>query len=78
MLTYSLNKGIIKSKGALTMSFDIHEKSAQLLEKLANSLYDRDPANPNHIFFSIKEMHIVDGWIRETLSEYEKQFLCSE
>jgi hypothetical protein len=60
------------------MAFDIHEKSAQLLEKLANSVYDREPNNPNPLFFSNKEMHIVDQWIRETLHEYERMFLCSE
>lgn len=60
------------------MTFDIHEKSAQLLEKLANSIYDRDPTNPAPLFFSNKEMLIVDGWIREILHEYERMFLCSE
>jgi hypothetical protein len=56
------------------MSFDIHEKSSQLLERLANSIYDRDPNNPNPLCFSTKEMQIVDNWLRETLIEYEKLY----
>ena len=60
------------------MTFDIHEKSAQILEKLANSIYDREPNNPNPLFFSNKEMIIVDNWIREMLHDYELMFLCSE
>jgi len=38
-------------------------QSRLLLEKLANSIYDRDPANPNPFFFTIKEAHIVEAWM---------------
>jgi hypothetical protein len=48
---------------------DIHEKSSQLLERLANSIFDRDTTNPNPLCFSTKEIHIVEEWIRELLKD---------
>jgi hypothetical protein len=50
---------------------NIHAISSQLLETLANSIYDRDPANPNPFFFSVKEIHIVEKWLTEVLKEAE-------
>jgi len=46
---------------------DIHVESRLLLERLANSVYDRDPTTKNPLFFSVKESHIVEPWIRELL-----------
>ncbi len=51
------------------MKFDLHEKSAELLEKLANSIYDRDTQNPNPLFFNMKEIIIVEDWIKELIHE---------
>lgn len=51
------------------MKLTIHELSSQLLERLANSIYDRDPANPNPFFFSINEIRIVEEWLRDVLKE---------
>ena len=55
------------------MNIDIHAKSADLLEQLANSVYDRDPKNPEPLFFSITEIHIVEKWLKETIKESEER-----
>ncbi len=49
--------------------FDIHEKSAELLEKLANSIFDRDPTTNNPLFFTHKEIQIVEAWMRDFIHE---------
>lgn len=56
------------------MNFDINVKSAQLLEKLANSIHDRDKDNllKQHFTFSIAEIQIVEKWLIDTLTEYKK------
>lgn len=56
------------------MNFDINVKSAQLLEKLANSIHDRDKDNllKQHFTFSITEIQIVEKWLLDVLSEYKK------
>ena len=51
------------------MSFDLYQKSSELLEKLANSIYDRDPSNPNPLFFNLAEIHIVENWLKEVIEE---------
>lgn len=51
------------------MSMDIHTLSEKLLEKLANSIFDRDTTNTNPLCFSQKEILIVEEWIREIISE---------
>lgn len=51
------------------MNIDIHAKSAELLEKLANSVYDRDTTNPNPLFFSINEIHIVEKFLHDLMKE---------
>jgi hypothetical protein len=51
------------------MYFNIHEKSAELLERLANSVYDRDTQNPNPLFFSHKEIEIVESWMKDFIRE---------
>ncbi len=43
---------------------DIYSESALLLERLANSVYDRNPQNPNPLFFTPKELGIVESWIK--------------
>lgn len=55
------------------MAIDIYAKSVQLLERVANSVHDRDPKNPNILTFSISEIHIVENWIKELLKEIEQE-----
>lgn len=54
------------------MPIDIYFKSVQLLERVANSVHERDPKNPNLLFFSTSEVQVVEDWIRELLAELEK------
>lgn len=46
---------------------DIYAKSSQLLESLANSIYDRMPEKP--LFFSAKEISIVENFIKELIQD---------
>jgi hypothetical protein len=55
------------------MSFDMHAKSADLLEKLANSVYDRDPTNPKPLFFSLTEIQLVESWLLDNFGEEIKK-----
>lgn len=56
------------------MSVDINGKASQLLELLANSIYDRDKGiiKEQPFFFSLKEVELVRDWLQETLSEAKK------
>ena len=54
------------------MSLDLYAKSSELLEKLANSIYDRDATNPNPFFFNVSEIHIVENWLKEVIDEVGK------
>jgi hypothetical protein len=51
------------------MNFNIHEKSAEVLERLANSIFDRDPQNPHPLFFTHKEIQIVEEWMKDFIHE---------
>lgn len=53
------------------MSLDLHAKSQDLLETLANSVHDRDPKNPNPFFFNINELQVAELW----LIEFKKEVL---
>lgn len=53
----------------VTNKINIYEKSSELLEMLANSIYDRDPNNPKPFFFSINEMHLVEKWLNDLLKQ---------
>jgi len=44
------------------MDIDFHFLSQQLLERLANSIYDRD-SNQKDFFFSTKELQLVEEWL---------------
>lgn len=48
---------------------DIHEKAIELCHLLANSLYDRNPDNPNPVFFNPIEVDLVKDWILGLLGE---------
>jgi hypothetical protein len=56
------------------MSVDINQKASNLLERLANSIYDRDQGNIQQqpFFFSLKEVAIVQEWLKETLDETKR------
>lgn len=54
------------------MVIDIYAKSVQLLERVANSVHDRDPKNPNLLTFSLSEIHIVEEWLKELLKELKE------
>lgn len=52
------------------MSIDINAKAAQLLERLANSIYDREQGlMQQHFCFNIAEVHITEQFLKETINE---------
>lgn len=51
------------------MDIDLHAKSIQLLEKVANSIYDRDA---NLLCFSSNEVQVVKDWLTEFINEHMK------
>lgn len=55
------------------MPIDIYAKSVQLLERVANSVHEREPKNPNLLFFSGTEVQVVEDWMRELLTELKEQ-----
>ncbi len=55
---------------------DLHAKSFQLLETLANSIHDRDPKNPNPFFFSLTEVHVAEQWLRDLEKELKEDCVC--
>jgi hypothetical protein len=50
---------------------DLHVKSEQLLQAIANSVYDRDPQQI--VNFSVKEMHVAEDFLKEFLKDGLKQ-----
>ena len=48
---------------------DINGKAQQLLERLANSVYDRTKSTDLNFGFNSVEMHIVKDWIVEFLDD---------
>jgi hypothetical protein len=58
----------IKSKGDL-MPIDLHAKSVQLLERIANSVYERDPKNLNLLCFSTNEVQVVEEWLKDFIRD---------
>lgn len=55
------------------MYIDLHAKSQQLLETLANSVHDRDPKNLNPFFFSIAEIQVAERWLKDFMDEIIKK-----
>ena len=58
------------------MQKDLHAKSQQLLETLANSIHDRDPKSVNPFFFNIAEIQVAEEWLKEFVREIELDCLC--
>lgn len=49
---------------------DLTKKSSNLLEMLANSIYDRDTgAIKQYLCFTLTEIKIVEKWLGEVLDE---------
>jgi hypothetical protein len=48
---------------------DVYAKSVQLLERVANSVHERDTKNPYLLCFSSSEVQVVEAWLRELLEE---------
>lgn len=51
------------------MDINFPSKAVQLLEKIANSVHERDPKNANLMCFSIKEVFLVEKWLEEFIKE---------
>lgn len=51
------------------MLIDYYAKSVELLERIANSVHERDTKNPNLLCFSVSEVQLVENW----LSEFKKE-----
>lgn len=47
------------------MKIDTPSLAVQLLERIANSVHDRDPKNPNPAFFTLAEVKVVEEWLKE-------------
>lgn len=47
------------------MEIDYHAKAVELLERIANSVHERDPKNPNLLCFSSSEVQLVEQWLEE-------------
>lgn len=51
------------------MTIDMAAKASQLLEALGNSIYDREGYKDIIFTFTIKEIHIVENWLKDLLRE---------
>jgi hypothetical protein len=49
---------------------ELNYKAHQLLEKIANSVYERSPPNSNSLFFSVSEISLVADWLDEFLNNF--------
>lgn len=58
------------------MDIDLHAKSQQLLEMLANAIYDREDPLPKPFFFSIAEVHLAEKWLRDFIKDIKKDCVC--
>lgn len=56
------------------MKVDLHAKSELLLKQLANSLFDREPKNPNPVFFTAIEIEIVENFLNELLKDAKTDY----
>lgn len=50
------------------MSIDNHAKSSQLLQRLANSIAERNPVLKDFCF-NAREVQVVEVWLKETVDE---------
>lgn len=54
---------------------DIYVESRLLLEKLANSVFERQPIGSRTVFFSRVESHIVEDWMQKTREQIKKEVM---
>lgn len=54
------------------MDIDLYSKAVHLLEKIANSVHERDPKNPNLLCFSTAEVQVVEKWLEDFIEETKK------
>lgn len=54
------------------MLVNTYEKSEELLQKIANSVFDRNPENPNPLVFSMSEINVVENWLNDLIEEIKK------
>lgn len=47
------------------MSIDLYAKAVHLLERIANSIHEREPKSPNLLYFSSSEVQVVEGWLKD-------------
>ncbi|CAB4152074.1 hypothetical protein UFOVP685_35 [uncultured Caudovirales phage] len=55
---------------------DLHAKSQQLLETLANSIHDREPNSLTPFFFNIAEVHAAEHWLKDFVKELKEDCVC--
>jgi len=55
------------------MSLNLEEKAKELLNQVANSLYDRDSSKLGTLFFNANEISIVERFLRDLLLENDLQ-----
>ena len=51
------------------MSIDLYAKAMNLLQRVANSVHDREPKSPNLLCFSSNEVKVVEGWLQDFLTD---------
>lgn len=54
------------------MALYLHDKALDLLEKIANSVHERDPNNPNLLCFSKTEVQVVEEWLIDFVEEQQR------
>lgn len=52
------------------MDIDFHSQAVHLLERIANSIHDRDATNTT--CFSSSEVQVVEEWLKEFLDVHVK------
>jgi len=58
------------------MDIDLHAKAIQLLERIANSVHERDPKNANLMCFSTTEVQLAERWLKDFLMEIINEKAC--
>ncbi len=51
------------------MPIDLHAKAVQLLQRIANSIHERDPVKTNLVSFSSSEVVVVKEWLEDFMHE---------
>jgi len=51
------------------MSIDLYAKAVHLLERIANSIHEREPKSPNLLYFSSSEVQVVEGWLHDFVTD---------